>query len=55
MSGFQYSVYHKPLINAGGVYDLAIAYLAALPSLGTTERMEPLGPLLLHSRLADRF
>ncbi len=47
MSGFNILLTCQPLTNAdGGQHDLAIAYLAALPSTGTTElAWEPLGPL----------
>ncbi len=47
MSGFNILLTCQPLITTdGGQHDLAIAYLAALPSTGTTElACEPLGPL----------
>ncbi|ARP37830.1 hypothetical protein K08M4_10710 [Vibrio syngnathi] len=48
MSGFNILLTYQPLdrTDGGQQHDLAIAYLTALPSTGTTElAWEPLGPL----------
>lgn len=47
MSGFNILLTCQSFINADRVqHDVAIAYLAALPSTGTTElAWDPLGPL----------